>query len=431
MTEKKRPPLPQPGEAATARTDLMVLAFASFPEELTLRGTTQGRNYSISENVSSLSTVGNRIMDTAKHRSIFANQQGSAFEEGRGPFRPLHGFTLVELLVVITIIGILIALLLPAVQAAREAARRMQCSNNMKQIALACHNFSTTKGEFPYGRKYDIWDAYTWSELVLPYIEQQSLFDGYTTILKTGYTPSAYGPGSVSPLGIAGDDANMRRSRHSVIPGYSCPSDIAPVPNQLDTLQWGCYRYSYRGCAGSGDTHGDPVLDETDPTSKCIGVFGVLPDANLSKPRLVSGATFADVTDGTSGTLLISEGLVPGPTASGWGGVWGESLYGNMGGSLFSTALTPNSGSPDYVYGYCPADAGDTTYAAQCSMIALNNSGGPSTAGAYSAARSAHPSGVNGAMADGSVAFFANTVDLSVWRGLGTRGRGETVGIAW
>ena len=203
--------------------------------------------------------------------------------------RQVCGFTLVELLVVITIIGILIALLLPAVQSAREAARRMQCANNMKQLALACHNFAATNNQFPYGRKYDIWDAYTWSEQILPYIEQQAVYDGYHTLPKTGYTPAAFPPGSVSPLGIAGDDAQMRMSRHTIIPEYSCPSDVAPVPNQLTDSTWGFYRYSYRGCSGSGDTQGNPVLDETNQSGTCIGVFGVKPDANLAAPRLVAG----------------------------------------------------------------------------------------------------------------------------------------------
>ena len=87
-----------------------------------------------------------------------------------------HGFTLVELLVVITIIGILIALLLPAVQAAREAARRMQCGNNLKQIGLATQNFESTYGHFPPAFTSGVGHA-TWLVLILPYLEQQAAFD--------------------------------------------------------------------------------------------------------------------------------------------------------------------------------------------------------------------------------------------------------------
>jgi prepilin-type N-terminal cleavage/methylation domain-containing protein len=97
------------------------------------------------------------------------------------------GFTLVELLVVIAIIGILIGLLLPAINAARESGRRANCMNNIKQLGLAVHSFVSNGADtLPFGRKYDIWDTYTWTELILPYMEYKSVYDGFWTLEGAG-----------------------------------------------------------------------------------------------------------------------------------------------------------------------------------------------------------------------------------------------------
>src|SRR5260221_1145649 len=95
----------------------------------------------------------------------------------RSKDRVAVGFTLVELLVVIAIIGVLVALLLPAVQAARESSRRTKCQNNLRQWSLAALNHESAFAKFPWGNKADVLDSYTWMHLCLPYVEQQSLFE--------------------------------------------------------------------------------------------------------------------------------------------------------------------------------------------------------------------------------------------------------------
>ena len=120
--------------------------------------------------------------------------------------RKSAGFTFVELLVVITIIGILIALLLPAVQAAREAARRMQCTNNLKQIGLALHGYHATHEQLPYGSSYPVTFNGTWAAFILPYLEQQGLFDSFN------FNKPIY-------------DAANQQAVTTVVAAYICPTD--------------------------------------------------------------------------------------------------------------------------------------------------------------------------------------------------------------
>jgi len=341
--------------------------------------------------------------------------------------RKTNAFTLVELLVVIAIIGVLIALLLPAVQAAREAARATQCSNNLKQLALACHEQHTETGQFPYGRKYDIWDTYTWTQQILPFIEQVAVYDGYWTLPQRGYTPVfppyPAAPTYPHPNGPIGNDARLRTSRHAKIPPFYCPSDASPAGNELTTTDFGFLRGNYSGCVGSGDMYGESVDATSGPWG--IGIFGVRHGQSFDGGTQVDtrGARAEDITDGLSNTVLLSEMLVP--TVPGWGGVIGETIYGNMGGALFSVALTPNSSAADQVYGPCPSAQGDLSYRPLCVTIASHAWGQPCGAGAYAAARSNHPGGVNVAMGDGSVSFVTKSINQTVWRSLGTRQAGE------
>lgn len=336
-----------------------------------------------------------------------------------------RGFTLVELLVVIAIIGVLVALLLPAVQAAREAARRTQCTNNLKQLSLACHNFHDTYSMLPRGRKYDRWDTYTWTQYVLPYIEQQSIQENYFTLNSFGFV-TAY-PG---PNGPIGDDPRLRTARHAEIKAFLCPSGGSAATNEIGTTAFGMVKGNYRGCVGTGDMYGSQPSGLSGGLFG-LGIFGVVPDQS-SDPTPTAGfvgappTSLAAVTDGTSNTAMLSEALT-GRTSAGWGGPIGAIIYGNMGGGLYSHATTPNSSAPDRPIGPCPQDVGDTTYRAPCVSLGGNAWWTRSAVGAYTTARSFHPGGCSVAMGDASVKFISNTVDLLVWRALGTRNQGESV----
>jgi prepilin-type N-terminal cleavage/methylation domain-containing protein/prepilin-type processing-associated H-X9-DG protein len=332
-------------------------------------------------------------------------------------------FTLVELLVVIAIIGILIALLLPAVQKVREAAKRVKCANNLKQLALACHNYHDAYATLPYGRKYDIWDTYTWSELILPYIEQGDVFNLYYTLPQTGYVANYPGPNG--PIGAG---PPLQTARTSRIPQFYCPSDPSnPAGNELYTEEFGFYRGNYRGCTGSGDMYGNATDATSGPWGP--GVFAVIPGQSFDPNVMPTTASVAltHITDGTSNTLLFSEGVVP--TVTWWGGPIGEILYGNMGGALFSASLTPNTSVPDRVWGPCPQDQSDGGYQQPCVSLGPDIWWTAMGAGAQAAARSFHTQGVNVALADGSVRFVDNFIDLGAWRGLGTRANGEVVAL--
>lgn len=339
------------------------------------------------------------------------------------PPRRTLGFTLVELLVVIAIIGVLVALLLPAVQAAREAARRSSCLNNTKNLALACLNYESSKGEMPYGRKYDLWDSYTWTQLIMPYIEQQAVYNNYWSIKDTKYVVPA--ADVVGPNGPGGNDERVRQARHSNIPMFYCPSDMGvPSQNEFDSLSWGHLRGSYRGSVGSGDLYGTNFTpDLLEPTPERWVRAGVFAVQELTPPQLTPGVRLAEIADGTSNTVLISEGLAP--TVPHWGGPLGGLIYGNIGGSLFNTFLTPNSSETDRPIGPCPSDQQDTTYTAPCLSFGAH----PGTAGrggrGHTAARSFHPGGVNASMADGSVQFVADGIDQLTWRSMGTRDKGD------
>ena len=207
--------------------------------------------------------------------------------------RVRRGFTLIELLVVIAIIAVLIALLLPAVQSAREAAHRIQCTNNLKQLGLALHNYISATGSVPVGIDTTVggyppgyspgglsqWTAWSAQALLLPYVEQGPLYNAANFMTNCCY----FGAGNTKNSTIS----NTR------IASFLCPSDA---------LAGQQYTNSYLGSVGAS-TISYPADGNT------TGIFRIY-DVNFRS----SSVTLAAITDGTSNTLAFSEGLVGDPT---------------------------------------------------------------------------------------------------------------------
>ena len=354
------------------------------------------------------------------------------------PHRPARpAFTLIELLVVIAIIAILIGLLLPAVQKVREAAARTQSQNNLKQMALACHNFESANGVLPgyvpapSGSNPDSF-GYSVHARILPYIEQEplgKLFDPNTQPL---FVPGGGFFGQLNPL--------VAPAAVTPVKTFLCPAD-AQDPICTTNTGGGSYAgTNYVFNIGSGL---DPTDAANNPT-KSNGAHARFPTdgmvANKSKVRMT------EVTDGTSNTVLISECLrglnvtITGPfsalsadqkrrqygdvsgahghvdtapggitpplspadqtAATAWqgnrGGAW---IWGFPVANGFSAALPPNSPTPDLNAHYV----------------------------GWLTARSPFTGGVNAALGDGSARFVRDSIALATWRALATRAGGEII----
>ncbi len=305
-----------------------------------------------------------------------------------------RGFTLIELLVVIAIIGVLVALLLPAVQAAREAARRAQCSNHLKQLSLALHTRHDVRGQFPKGC---VWNNSTyydtprsgWNYSLFPYIEQDNLYK---------LLPASAGDQQWYPW-FSAEATNPSGPTRPVIKVWLCPSDSGALHN---SQAWGVFSLgNYHAFFGGLNLGGALTGNATQRAA--LGV-------NF-------GARLADITDGTSYTLVLGEYLrSTGATNDQRGMPWGDQPgYGQI-----YTQLSPNSRSPDFIYvGWCNNQP-------QQNLPCISGDSGPNNT---VASRSRHPGGVMVGMGDGSVRFMSQTVDLlTVWRPLVTIGGGETSG---
>jgi prepilin-type N-terminal cleavage/methylation domain-containing protein/prepilin-type processing-associated H-X9-DG protein len=298
---------------------------------------------------------------------------------------PPHGFTLVELLVVITIIGVLIALLLPAIQAAREAARKAQCSNNLKQIDLAVFQYQEMHGSFPQGDgSLNLPSGglpFSWSARILPYVEQQGVFD--TIKFSDGF------------------NQNLEPNKTAIkqfLPYYQCPS---AEPLMLSTC---CINIPHESDAAEMD-YAAVATDANAPGASTTAGTGVM--FSDSHVRL------DDVSDGTSQTLAVAE-RIPFPETDPW--------------------RTTNAA-------YCPGNKCEfgviwAAWSVVTTFFGINSEAGMTYY--QSGVESAHPGGANFAFVDGHVAFLSenmsgdvtdkNGVDKSILRALTTRDGGELIG---
>jgi len=337
--------------------------------------------------------------------------------------RRVRGFTLVELLVVIAIIGILVALLLPAVQAAREAARRMSCSNNMKQIGLANHNYHDTYKTLPYGEGArpirggayaSAWNGPNWRVAIMPFIEQGPMYER----LDFNVTFDACRPG-------------FRNTRNSVLAGYivpvyRCPSsslkpngsNVTPSPtnNNRDNAQL----IDYVGIAGSAPT-GNVNTGAFPTFGWCTGQTGY-GGIYCSNGTLFPNdpVKFADITDGTSSTLLVAE--QSGPVID-LNGTRRRDIRSNYYGGWcgFTDSRVPMSS-----WGGSPWGSGTTTIRYEINLRSAPV-GADSTWDGNTILTSEHPGGIMSARADGSVDFISETIDMLMLKRLGSRNDGQVV----
>jgi prepilin-type N-terminal cleavage/methylation domain-containing protein/prepilin-type processing-associated H-X9-DG protein len=330
--------------------------------------------------------------------------------------RPQTGFTLIELLVVIAIIAVLIALLLPAVQAAREAARRAQCVNNLKQLALAAHNYESSNGSFPMGNQGYLFpscgnafpaDAPIYSAFVyiLPYVEQNSIANGYN--FSRVFV-------SVSNVTVQGTQLNA----------FNCPSDLPFTQEPAGYIPY--VQNSYATNRGRNENIGWNWSNTAPPDPTAPYYTNCNGDPGDGMFGWQSAFKIANVTDGLSNTFLfgeVSRFVDEPPSIFSVGNVTVEFTddYSDQAGHPTSGAfIIPRLNAPPdktgAVYAACLGPAFyPTDWINNPACLSLGQYG----------FRSLHPGGANFSMADGSVKFIKNSIAVAAYRALATRAGGE------
>jgi prepilin-type N-terminal cleavage/methylation domain-containing protein/prepilin-type processing-associated H-X9-DG protein len=362
-----------------------------------------------------------------------------------------RGFTLIELLVVIAIIAVLISLLLPAVQSAREAARRAQCTNNLKQIGLALHNYHAAQDSLPPTGSSQVTNnnvraAFSMKVRILPYMEQQSLFSSVNFSFDSEWAQD-------SDQNCASWACANVTTKSVRIASYLCPSDYRKGNrNNRQSGVWsgttlnGCVSQVANYCENYG---GNRMMYGGQPNG-IVYTVGQTPDVYQVESQTRQTLSFANVTDGLSNTVFWSEfvkadGEGPGDGADTIGMIYTASIpstnmpvAGNVIQSEFQNAtICLQSTTRDFSWHgerWVTQDPGrgggysHTQLPNRKSCFYSDYAGvSANTWESMVAAASYHPGGVNCLMGDGSVKFVKSSINYNTWYALGTRASGEVL----